>query len=361
MICSDALATYACCCQVLMRASDFAFFLLTSLDKPTCRQSALADQPFELYMALFRKMKERNDMSSAESETAAEAPLLKRPTIISAISNSFLRRSGGKRSGSDGVERMQSFSRSEGGAALMGPVTCVNSPPSPLRGPPSSTSSHGRRSSMAQMLMDVREAGAAAAELLQQARSDLLVRQATAIAKAASAVEAADVRAAEPVGGGRIRSAGLLGGHISSKTLPSRVSGAAAAHGGVRFETTFEEVVSAPAAAWRTLRARFGGGEFRSADADVAGNGVGAAEAAPPPETEPDRSAPPPNPPSPRSRMRPASAAGAPQPRAGSQGGIRASGSFCRSSRDRSKAPSTSQTDRPDLSFMQASFAFLKV
>ena len=40
--------------QVLLRASDFAFFLLTGLEKPAFRSSALAGRPFEMYMELFR-------------------------------------------------------------------------------------------------------------------------------------------------------------------------------------------------------------------------------------------------------------------------------------------------------------------
>ena len=41
-----------------MRAADFAFFLLTALDKPAYRTSALIGQPFDLYMELFRKDKD---------------------------------------------------------------------------------------------------------------------------------------------------------------------------------------------------------------------------------------------------------------------------------------------------------------
>jgi hypothetical protein len=37
-----------------MRASDFAFFLLTGLDKPAYRTSSLAGKPFQSYMALFK-------------------------------------------------------------------------------------------------------------------------------------------------------------------------------------------------------------------------------------------------------------------------------------------------------------------
>ena len=43
-----------CIVQVLLRASDFAFFLLTGLEKPAFRSSALAGRPFEMYMELFR-------------------------------------------------------------------------------------------------------------------------------------------------------------------------------------------------------------------------------------------------------------------------------------------------------------------
>lgn len=63
--------------QVLLRASDFAFFLLINLDRPASGSSlASADDPFQLYCALCRKLSQQDSTdtcTTSDSEAAGEA------------------------------------------------------------------------------------------------------------------------------------------------------------------------------------------------------------------------------------------------------------------------------------------------
>ncbi len=61
--------------QVLLRTSDFAFFLLTGLDQPAYQNSVLMGRPFDFYMTLCR-----NARASTDAVKPAE---LERPVQLS--------------------------------------------------------------------------------------------------------------------------------------------------------------------------------------------------------------------------------------------------------------------------------------
>ena len=161
--------------QIILRASDFAFFLLTGLDKPAYRNSSLIGRPFELYMELFRKsnLQAEEDASFSRQVRMRACAIIGGccfPPLILPLVPMTLQTDATRSTGGWSLLRTSTAKSTESGSL----------PGSPAKAGPASAPSFGRKSTagglshrrsvtMAQMFRDVKVAGEATAQLLQAA------------------------------------------------------------------------------------------------------------------------------------------------------------------------------------------------